>query len=318
MDTPWREDASVFISYAWGGQFHAKEWIRSDIVRNLDWKYRVFWDRDSVGFGQNIDKLIERAFAERPLIVFCLCDSDFLSAMSRPGSGLNRELAMLEKHVDQSDVRIVPVILDAEARTALPPVLQGRAYLDLTELHSESIPLGEFLLAATDGSTQAQITQGVRQRLEYHALSKRALCWLQHHGVRFTGSARTHEVLYNGRLLTPPDWMYESPDWNYMIHDDNEDFCPAKGRWLWDHSGPSLAMRALGTAVASVLFLDRSRPELHGAFNSAGSVLAEKFFCYIKSHESFHVDGEEIIRTLLNSSDGYRVMSRLSPPAGQV
>ncbi|EOW2137042.1 toll/interleukin-1 receptor domain-containing protein [Stenotrophomonas sp. GD03908] len=317
MDTPWREDTTVFISYAWGGQFHAKEWIRSDIILNLDWKYRVFWDRDSVGFGQSIDKLIERALAERPLIVFCLCDSDFLSAMSRPGSGLSRELAMLEKHVDQSDVRIVPVILGIDARAALPPVLQGRAYLDLTELHSESIPLGEFLLAATDGSTQAQITHEVQQRLEYHALRKRALYWLQDQGVRFTGSARTHEVFYKGRLLTPPDWMYESPDWSYMIHDDNEDFCPAKGRWFWDHSGPSRAMQALGTAVASVMFLDRLRPELHGAFNSAGSVLAEKVFGYVKSHEPFHVDGEEIIRTLLNSSDGYRVMSRLFPPTSQ-
>ncbi|MCO7469446.1 toll/interleukin-1 receptor domain-containing protein [Stenotrophomonas maltophilia] len=315
METTPRPEASVFISYAWGEQLQTKEWIRRDIVSSLGWKYRVFWDRDSVGFGQNIDFLIDRALQERPLTVLCLCDSDFVMAMARPGSGLQRELSMLQSLDGEANVRIVPVLLCAHARTVLPPALQGRAYLDLTELHAQSIPLGEFLLAVADGCTQAQIVREVNERLDYHALRARAMAWNRNANVNFTGWASTHEVMADGRLLRPPDWMYESPDWSYMIHDDNGHFSPAHGRWLWDHSTPSRAMQALGTATASTLFSNFLRPETHGMFNLAGSVLAIRVFSFIKSHEPFSISSAEIIQTLMNDADGYRVMQRLFPPA---
>ncbi|EPE1340944.1 hypothetical protein ACSGVL_001631 [Salmonella enterica] len=46
------DNLSVFISYAWGGALEKKEWIRQHIVESLKWKYPVFWDRDSIGFGE--------------------------------------------------------------------------------------------------------------------------------------------------------------------------------------------------------------------------------------------------------------------------
>lgn len=64
------DNLSVFISYAWGGALEKKEWIRQHIVESLKWKYPVFWDRDSIGFGESIDACISKALDQRPLMVF--------------------------------------------------------------------------------------------------------------------------------------------------------------------------------------------------------------------------------------------------------
>ncbi|PHM23429.1 hypothetical protein Xbud_03584 [Xenorhabdus budapestensis] len=73
-----KSDTTIFISYAWGGGADKKEWIRAHIVSSLDWEYSLFWDRDSIAFGDSVDFTIRKALASRPLKVFCLCDEDYV------------------------------------------------------------------------------------------------------------------------------------------------------------------------------------------------------------------------------------------------
>ncbi|EAA3607696.1 hypothetical protein DOB60_25415 [Salmonella enterica subsp. enterica] len=128
------DNLSVFISYAWGGALEKKEWIRQHIVESLKWKYPVFWDRDSIGFGESIDACISKALDQRPLMVFCICDTDYLVSAQKVGSGLYRELQLLTKIATLEGVKIIPLIFDTECAQNLPEPLDGRTYLNLEEI----------------------------------------------------------------------------------------------------------------------------------------------------------------------------------------
>lgn len=304
---------NIFISYAWGDGMKRKEWVRNGIVSSLDWKYPVFWDRDSIGFGESIDQRIAQALSLRPLTVFCLCDGDFLRASGVEGSGLQRELALLGAIAGTTGVRIIPVILEAEVAEHLPGPLQGLVYVNLVALHQRRLHLGHALLALTEGATQAQLSAYLKHEVDQADLRVRALAYMHQQDVQIWGNAHTHEVtLAPMQLLTAPAWMWESADWNYMLQDDNPDFCPAKGRWPWDYtSNRPRGSRALGAAVMSAFFPQCTAPAYHWALEAEGVALTIGIFSMTRSSEAFLIDGQRLVQELLCTSEGARALRHL-------
>lgn len=304
-----KSNLAVFISYAWGGSLEKKEWVRQHMVNALNWKYSVFWDRDTIGFGECIDICILKALSRRPIKVFCICDSDYLRSAKIVGSGLYREIQALQKIAHEDDVKIIPLIFEAECINALPHPLAGRAYLDLTELHKRNLFLGNAIYALAEGSTQAEMSVWMKNEIAKDDLFRQARLHFQNVDVRIYGNGRTHEVTFTHRQpLLAPKWMWSSSEWGYMLSDDTDTYCPAKGRWHWDYSSPSRGMRALGTATMSIFFPEQETTNDQAALHSAGNVLAQKFFAMIYKHEPFILGAEDIIPLLLNDLDGYKAL----------
>lgn len=228
--------SSIFISYAWGKGFQKKEWVRQGIVADLNWKHDVFWDRDSIALGESIERTIAEALAKRPLLVLCLCDQDYLEAAQRTGSGLYDELRMLAQIATEPGVKIVPLILESNCAERLPSPLIGRLYLNLQPLHSLNLNIGMSILGVAEGLSQAQLQIDINNQLAIFHLRQRALGFLKQRPLTIWGSGRNHEVTVRPDdaapyLLKPPQWMWESSDWDYLLNDDEPTFCPTKGRW---------------------------------------------------------------------------------------
>ncbi|ANH98584.1 hypothetical protein A8L59_14565 [Pseudomonas koreensis] len=310
------EKDAIFISYAWGGSLHQKEWLRQRIIEPLDWKYRVFWDRDSIGFGESIDKVIARALEQRPINVFCICDSDYLVAAQRVNSGLHRELQMLTQIADHVGVRIIPLIFDADSSADLPEPLAGRAYLNVHPLHERGLDLSSLLLGVADGATQAQVNTHIAERLKADDLRQLAKAYFRRQNMELWGSARTHEVRVfqtgqQPRLLLPAQWMWDNNEWGGMLGDDNPTYCPSKGRWHWDYFSPSRGMCALGTATMSAFFPDRESSGDQAMLTSAGAILARSVFAMTYKTEAFNLAPAELINILLNDAEGYAALEHL-------
>ncbi|MFK3797161.1 toll/interleukin-1 receptor domain-containing protein [Pseudomonas sp. NPDC088444] len=306
---------SIFISYAWGGSLNVKEWVRERVVNDLAWRYKVFWDRDSIPFGESIDGAIRMALEERPLLVLCLCDKQFIAAAEQPGSGLHRELQMLKDAAGAPSVRIVPLIFEAGCADQLPEPLVGRAYLDLQDLHSRRLGLTSALRGVAEGCSQAQVQSGIAHQVAVYTLRQRVLSHLCKQPITIWGNARTHEVTVQGggqsrRLLLAPDWMWASDDWNFMLGDDEPTFCPSLGVWHWDHFTPSRGMRALGAAVLSTFFPMLGSHD-HWLLNAGGALLAISFFSKVKVTEAFSFEANDLVTFLIGTQDGIEVLDKI-------
>lgn len=307
-----KSDVAIFISYAWGGSLEKKEWVRQQIVNSISLKYSVFWDRDTIGFGECIDSCIRKALTHRPIKVFCVCDADYLQSASTVGSGLYRELQILKSIAHEDQVKIIPLIFESNCIRELPPPLAGRAYLDLTELHKRNLFLGNEMFALAEGITQTEMNLWIKKKIASNDLVKMARHHFQKLDIEIYGNARTHEVTLSPlQPLLAPQWMWESKEWGYMLSDENATFCPAKGRWHWDYSTPSRGMRALGTVVMSVFFPRQTTPKDQEAFHCAGIVLAQRFFAMVYKHEPFILNSEDIIGILINNDEGYKALDYL-------
>lgn len=307
-----RSNVAIFISYAWGGSLEKKEWVRQQIVNSLNGKYSVFWDRDTIGFGESIDACIHKALTHRPIKVFCICDADYLHSAKTVGSGLHRELQILEKIAHEDQVKIIPLIFESDCIRDLPAPLAGRAYLDLAELHKRNLFIGNEIYALAEGISQAEMSIWIKKKIASSDLVKLAKHHFQGLDIELYGNGRTHEVTLSPQHpLLAPQWMLDSKEWGYMLTDENATFCPTKGRWHWDYSTPSRGMRALGTAAMSVFFPGQTTSGDQAAFHRAGNVLAQRFFAMIYKHEPFILNSEDIIGLLINNDDGYRALEFL-------
>lgn len=303
---------ALFVSYAWGGSLEKKEWLRNEAIGVLGCVYSTFWDRDSVHYGQLIDDVISEALATRPVTVLCFCDSDYCMAAATMGSGVWRELAIIEKISRDPGVRVVPLLLDERCINMLPAQLLGRAYLDLTKLVSRGIHLANVLMCVVEGATQAEIYRQVAEALRITQLRQEAMQYFCRCTFEIYGNARTHQVSFTGGTpLLPPQWMRTSKDWSYAIFDDHEDFSPLKGVWHWDHWTPSRAMQALGTAVCAAYFPERTSPQEIAAIEACGSILAVKEFSMIKRTEQFVFNSRRLTQILLSSGEGIEVLTTL-------
>ncbi|WP_197342323.1 toll/interleukin-1 receptor domain-containing protein [Ralstonia solanacearum] len=306
------EKESIFISYAWGGAIEKKEWLRDDIVLHLSSKFSVFWDRDSISFGKDCDEVIAGVLDQRPITVLCLCDKDYITSASRVGSGLYREIKMLSEIANSDGVRVIPIILDNECRSNLPGPLAGRTYLDLSTLHAKQLSLGWATLAVASGATQAQVAALLSDQLHMAEVRSKANAYFSNSPMALHGSARTHVVTDDrGRVLLPPQWMWSSSEWKYMLSDDSETFCPTKGVWHWDHWSPSRGMRALGTAACAAFFsIEAGSEDEISAMERVGIMLAEGFLSFVRKDESFNLGADEFVDILI-SRGGVDVLDRL-------
>ncbi|MBJ2234955.1 toll/interleukin-1 receptor domain-containing protein [Pseudomonas sp. W2Aug9] len=307
---------SIFISYAWGAGFKKKEWVRQGIVASLNWKHDVFWDRDTIALGELVERTIGKALAKRPLLVLCLCDQDYLEAAQRIGSGLHEELRLLAKIADEPGVRIVPLILESGCAERLPAPLIGRLYLNLQPLHSLNLDIGMTILGVADELSQAQLQSDINDRLAVFHLRQRALGYLRQRPMTIWGSGRNHEVTVKPDdaapyLLKPPQWMWESSSWNYLLEDDEPTFCPTKGRWHWEYVQISTEMRPLGTAVVSAFFPQLTGKREQGLLNTGGTLLASRFFRMVDIREPFTFDADDLVNHLIRDHEGLDVMKQL-------
>ncbi|WP_072036681.1 toll/interleukin-1 receptor domain-containing protein [Leclercia adecarboxylata] len=307
-----KSDISIFISYAWGGSLERKEWVRQQIVNSISVKYSVFWDRDTIGFGDCIDSCIRKALTYRPLKILCICDADYIQSVNKLGSGLNRELQFIANIAHEDQVKIIPLIFESDCIRELPNPLAGRVYLDLTELHKRNLFIGNEIFSLAEGITQAEMNLCIKKRIASNDLVKLARHYFQKMDIEVYGNARTHEItLSTLQPLLAPQWMWESKEWGYMLSDENATYCPAKGRWHWDYSTSSRGMRALGTVVMSVFFPGQTTPKDQQAFHCAGNIMAQRFFAMIYKHEPFILNSEDILGILINNEKGYRALKYL-------
>lgn len=307
---------SIFISYAWGDGLESKEWVRQRIVESINWNHDVFWDRDSIAYGESIDEVIARALAKRPNLILCLCDQDYLKSAKKEGSGLYRELQMLKKIAPEPGVRIVPLILESGCAGELPEPLVGRLYLNLQPLQELNLDIGMAVMGVAEGVKPAQVQSEIDAKLAAYRLRQRALKYLNRREVLVWGNGRNHDVtVYRARsgphLLMPPQWMWKSSNWNYMLDDDSPTFCPSKGRWHWESCSSSIDMRPLATAVLSTFFEQLDGEEVEHALNQGGLVLANTFFRTVLITEPFRFDAEDVVGFLMRRDEGYEALEML-------
>lgn len=307
---------SIFISYAWGEGFENKEWVRQHIVSYLDWKHDVFWDRDKIGYGELPDIAISKQLAKRPVTVLCLCDQDYLRSAKKEGSGLSRELQMLAQIVDQPGVWVIPLILESGCTEHLPAPLTNRIYLNLQPLIQRNIDIGIAVSGLAEGCSQAEVQSGINNQLAASKLRERADNYLRQLPITIWGNGRTHEVtVYSEKaapyLLMPPQWMWESDHWNYMLNDDSPTFCPTKGRWHWENCTNSLDIRPLSTASVSTFFPQLANEDEQVLLNTAGKLLASKFFKTFYIDEAFTFSAEDLITYLISCKEGFQVLEHL-------
>lgn len=314
--TTTENDSSIFISYAWGAGFQKKEWIRQSIVESLNWNHDVFWDRDTLALGELVEQTIAKALEKRPLLVLCLCDQDYLEAAQRVGSGLYEELRLLTQIADKPGVTIVPLMLESGCAQQLPAPLTGRLYLNLQPLHSLNLDIGMTICGVAEGLSQAQLHSEINDRLAVFHLRQRALGLLEQRPLTIWGNGRNHEVNVHPDdaapyLLKPPQWMWESTSWNYVLDEDVPTFCPGKGRWHWERVHLSSEMRPLGTAVMSTFFPQLTGKTDQGLLNRGGTLLASRFLRMVEINEPFTFDANDLVNHLIRDQDGFDLLERL-------
>lgn len=308
------KDGSIFISYAWGGPLEKKEWLRYQVVNSINSlpDYSLFWDRDSIPFGQSIDEAIGNALNSRPIVVLCICDEDYCEAAKRTDSGLRKEISRLESIAGMEGVRIIPVILDSGCKSKLPPLFQGRNHLDLSELHRKKLFLGNAIYGVVIGATPAKTVSLVETQIRLAELCERANAHFLGKTITLYGNATTHEVMNNNfQLLLPPKWMLESQDWSYLLSNDDMYFSPQKGIWPWNYGYKSRTICALGTAACASFFPDKLSDADIRALECCGRILAEKEFSMTKETEPFDLDAERLIQILLSAPEGETVVTQL-------
>ncbi len=305
-------NTQIFISYAWGENLNNKEWIREQIINCLELEYNLFWDRDSIAFGDSIDLAIQRALATRPLKIFCLCDRDYVSSSKKIGSGLHQELHMLSAISSDFDVKIIPIILDRSCLRELPTPLIGKAYLDLSEFRARNLFLGDAMQLLASNATQSEILSWIDLTIRKDDLGKLAREYFHRQPARFIGNARTHKVSINyTQPLFAPQWMWNSTEWNNMLNDENDTYCPVEGRWHWDYFSPGRSMQALGTAIIAHFFPHDVEKETQWAIEEAGKILAVRFISFNRQEEPFILDIEDIIISLMHNDNGCHVLDYL-------
>lgn len=308
------EKGSIFVSYAWGGALEKKEWLRNQVITSIKQPdFSLFWDRDSITYGQQtIDEVIGHALTARPIVVLCFCDEDYCKTASKIGSGLWKELNLIAQIIDKDGVRVIPIILQEDCKSKLPSLLQGRPYLDLSELHRKELFLGYAVLLLVLGATQTEIISQVETQIRLAELHEKANKYFKFNTLSLYGNARTHEVMNNNNQpLIPPKWMPERSNyWAYRLSEDSIYFSPQKGIWHWCHGTPSLTMCALGIAACAAFFPEKVSDADIRALEHCGKILAKEF-SQIKDSESFDLDAKRLIRMLLSDPEGEASVTQL-------
>ncbi|AHI72177.1 TIR domain protein [Burkholderia thailandensis E264] len=307
-----QEKIPAFISYAWGGPYDKKDWLRSDIITNLEGAgFSVFWDRDSIPIGHSIFQEIENTLNKAPLNVICICDSDYIASANKENSGLHVELEMLQHRNRKSGVKIIPVIIEESISHLLPQPLAGRLYVDLISLHKEGITLGPTVTSAVLGASQSQIRVEIAARLREAAIWEKARLYFQHRPYEIHGEASSHRVFCSpGELLLPPRWMYKDPRWSYRVLDCQDKYHPAHGIWHWDWWTPGASMCTLGAAICSAFFPHKWN-ECTEDLIKGGEIIAQRIVSFVKSTEPLDMNWSNFVQVMLSDAGSMEALERL-------
>lgn len=306
-----QSNPKVFISYAWGGDFRKKEWLKERVLWSL-YNMEVFWDRESVLHGQTADLLIEKALSERPLIVICMVDADYVRASAKSDSGLYRELQLIKRVRDQESVRVVPLILEPGLKNELHEALHGLTYLDVSAIASLHSSMGLVVDALVRGYTQRQVLNFVEHIAAGWELRQRLMSNLSWFDGCYYGCPDTREVRLNhGQLLVVPDWMKESQEWRNAAREEQQDFNPSLGIWHWDHFSCSVGMRALGVALMDRMFPKAAVQGMAAELKVLGVQLAQNQISMTKRYETLLISASDIADAAMHSDVTRMAAARL-------
>lgn len=302
----------VFISYAWGGPFERKEWLRRDVIRYLDVAdSTVFWDRDSIPLGHPIDDSIRTALSRKPLVIFCICDQDYVQSAKTRGSGVHVELEMISVLGHQTDTQVIPVVVDDAVLASLPAPLAGRTFLNLAPLRESGLPLGPILRSAVCGASQREILGKISRHLREASVWEKAEAHFQQGIHEIIGDAQSHRVRTNtGQLITAPQWMYDDDSWNYRASAKQDGYEPGAGIWAWSLGQQGASIQTLGAAICSAYFPGKLTSNLP-AIIKGGNTLAKHVLSAVDRQEPLVTGWREFVAAMLHVDGGLEAIERL-------
>ena len=148
-----REPKRLFVSYAWGEPEH-EQWVERQLARDLRHAgVDLILDRwDNAQPGANIARFVSR-INECELVVVVgtpLYRQKYENRLSSTGSVVAAEVDVLNQRLlgtEEQKRSVLPVLLDGDDRTSLPPLLLGRVYADFRQPVNYFAGLFDLVLA---------------------------------------------------------------------------------------------------------------------------------------------------------------------------
>jgi hypothetical protein len=129
---------SCFISYAWGNVAHEK-WVERDLAADLRKAgVNVILDKAEMGIGHSISRFIERIEkCDRVVVVGTpMYRSKYDNKESNMGYVVAAEVDLISNRLVGTEIQkesVLPVLLEGERSSSLPPLLHGRAFADFRD-----------------------------------------------------------------------------------------------------------------------------------------------------------------------------------------
>jgi len=137
-----REGPSCFISYAWGKPEHER-WVEKSLARDLEKAgIGVILDRwHNAEVGASVSRFVSLIeTAEKVIVVGTpLYRKKYENKLSSTGSVVAAEVDLIDLRMlgtEQEKRTVLPVLLDGDSKTSLPPLMRPRVHADF--LHEEA------------------------------------------------------------------------------------------------------------------------------------------------------------------------------------
>lgn len=127
---------TAFLSYAWGAAAHA-EWMREldRDLRNADVEV-LFDQRDNAALGRDVARFVERLDAVQWVIVVGTPGYLAKHSTAERTKVVAAEMDLVHQRLVGAQARpdsVIPLLVEGEAATALPPLLRGLTYGDMRD-----------------------------------------------------------------------------------------------------------------------------------------------------------------------------------------
>ena len=163
---------TCFISYAWGDGIHERWVVRlADDLRKAD--LSVVLDKwDDAAIGANIARFIERI--ERCSFILTVGTpayrQKYENRVSPNGSVVAAEMDLINRRLlgtERQKASILPLLLDGEEFTALPPLLHGRVYANFKREEDYLTTLFDLVLTLYAIPFDDPLVRDLREKLQH-------------------------------------------------------------------------------------------------------------------------------------------------------
>jgi hypothetical protein len=141
----------VFVSYAWGVETQER-WVKKLAMDMQDAGIDVILDDwDNSTLGSSVSRFISRIEQSNFIVVVGapLYLEKYENKVSKLGSVVAAEVDLIAQRLLATEMEkntVIPLLLEGEARHALPPLLRGRTYGDFREVGLYFIRLFDLIL----------------------------------------------------------------------------------------------------------------------------------------------------------------------------